>query len=394
MDQQPAKLWTKNFILAIVVNLFIAMVFYLLMTTMALYAVDRFQASDTAAGFASSAFVLGSVIARIFAGRLLDIVGRRRLILVTMAVFVVASLLYVPTGSLAWLLVLRIGHGMAFGAGTTAVAASAQSLIPHTRRGEGTGYFGLSTTLSTAVGPFLGVLLAGLGNYNAMFYFCAAASVAALLVALFLRVPELPATTRPGRFRMTLSDIFETAALPISCVILLAGASYSGILTFLTSYAETRGSTTAASVFFMVYAGAVLVSRLLAGRIQDRRGDNTVMYPTLISFVLGLLLLVPEPTILTIIGSAIFSGIGFGTVLSSAQAIAVKVSPTLRIGTATSTFFLMLDIGGGLGPIVLGALIPVLDYPGMYLLLAVVMVLATLLYFFAHGRSGGRAVRA
>ena len=55
MDQQPAKLWTKNFILAIVVNLFISMVFYLLMTTMALYAVDRFQASDTAAGFASSA---------------------------------------------------------------------------------------------------------------------------------------------------------------------------------------------------------------------------------------------------------------------------------------------------------------------------------------------------
>src|SRR6185312_3806394 len=86
MDQQPAKLWTKNFFLAIVVNLFISMVFYLLMTTMALYAVDRFQASDTAAGFASSAFVLGSVIARIFAGRLLDIVGRRRLILVTMAI--------------------------------------------------------------------------------------------------------------------------------------------------------------------------------------------------------------------------------------------------------------------------------------------------------------------
>ena len=66
----------------------------------------------------------------------------------------------------------------------------------------------------------------------------------------------------------------------------------------------------------------------------------------------------------------------------------------MRIGTATSTFFLMLDVGGGLEPIVLGALIPVLDYPGMYLMLAVVMVLATLLYFFAHGRNGGRAVRA
>ena len=391
MNQQPTRLWTKNFILAIVVNLFISLVFYMLMTTMALYAVDRFQASDTAAGFTSSAFVLGSVIARIFAGRLLDVVGRRKMILATMAVFVAASLLYIPTGSLAWLLVLRIVHGMAFGAGTTAVAASAQTLIPHTRRGEGTGYFGLSTTLSTAVGPFVGVLLAGLGNYDAMFYFCAAASVVALVVALFLRVPELPAPKRSGRFRMSLSDIFETAALPISCIILLAGTSYSGILIFLTSYAESRGSTSAASVFFLVYAGAVLVSRLFAGRIQDRRGDNSVMYPTLISFVLGLALLIPDPTLLTIIGSAIFSGIGFGTVMSGAQAIAVKVSPAMRIGTATSTFFLALDVGSGLGPILLGTLVPVLDYPGMYALLAVVMVLTTLLYFFVHGRRKGAA---
>jgi MFS family permease len=190
---------------------------------------------------------------------------------------------------------------------------------------------------------------------------------------------------------MSLSDIFETAALPISCIILLAGASYSGILIFLTSYAESRGSTSAASVFFLVYAGAVLVSRLFAGRIQDRRGDNSVMYPTLISFVLGLALLIPDPTLLTIIGSAIFSGIGFGTVMSGAQAIAVKVSPAMRIGTATSTFFLALDVGSGLGPILLGTLVPVLDYPGMYALLAVVMVLTTLLYFFVHGRRKGAA---
>ena len=65
---QPARLWTRNFVLAIVTNLFISMVFYLLMTSMALYAVERFQASDSAAGFASSAFIVGSLVARLFAG--------------------------------------------------------------------------------------------------------------------------------------------------------------------------------------------------------------------------------------------------------------------------------------------------------------------------------------
>ena len=78
------KLWTRNFVLAIGTNLFIYMVFYLLMTSMALYALERFQAADSAAGFASSAFIVGALVSRFFAGILLDKVGRRRILLLAL----------------------------------------------------------------------------------------------------------------------------------------------------------------------------------------------------------------------------------------------------------------------------------------------------------------------
>ena len=151
----PTKLFTRDFVLAAMANLFISMVFYLLMTSMALYAVDRFQASDSAAGLASSVFIIGSVTARFFAGKLLQVLGRKRLMVISLCIYVLASVLYIYSDTLWLLLIVRFVHGMAFGAGNTAIATAVQAIIPPARRSEGTGYFGLSTTLSTAAGPFL-----------------------------------------------------------------------------------------------------------------------------------------------------------------------------------------------------------------------------------------------
>ncbi|HLS02687.1 MAG TPA: MFS transporter, partial [Beutenbergiaceae bacterium] len=51
------RLWTTPFVAAVLVNLFMSSVFYLLLTSMAGYAIERFQASDAAAGFASAGFI-------------------------------------------------------------------------------------------------------------------------------------------------------------------------------------------------------------------------------------------------------------------------------------------------------------------------------------------------
>ncbi|NKX52601.1 MFS transporter, partial [Arthrobacter deserti] len=223
------------------------MVFYLLMTSMALYAAERFQPADTAAGFASSAFIIGALISRFFAGPLLDAAGRRRVLVVSLAVYTAVSLLYIPAGSLALLLILRLVHGIAFGIGHTAVTAGAQALVPAARRGEGTGFFAVSTTVATALGPLLAVLLADGGDYDGLFLFCTGCSAAAFAVSLFLRLPgrtpaERPAAAPGGKQprrapRTGLAKVFDPAGLPIASVMLVGCLAYSGVLSFLTSYA-------------------------------------------------------------------------------------------------------------------------------------------------------------
>jgi MFS family permease len=386
-DEGSQRLWTGNFVLAIVTNLCISMVFYLLMTTMALYAVERFDASDSAAGLASSSFLIGALVARVFAGKFLDFVGRRRTLALSLVVFVLASALYLPVDDLTLLLLVRFVHGLAFGTGNTAITASVMGLIPAPRRGEGIGYFGISSTLSTAAGPFLAVLLLHEVGYQALFVFSAAFSLAGLVLSLVLRLPERMPTpeerARMWRFRM--SDIFDPSALPIATLMLVAGFAYSSVLTFLNSYATSEGYVTAAGGFFLVYAVIVLLSRFVMGRIQDYRGDNAVVYPTLVSFALGLFLLGVAPNGLAVVVAGAFVGFGFGALMPSAQAIAVTEAPPHRVGTATSTFYLLLDTGTGLGPILLGVIIQVAGFHGMYLLLAGLVLVSTLLYHRVHG---------
>ncbi|MBD8043807.1 MFS transporter [Arthrobacter sp. Sa2BUA2] len=365
------------------------------MTTMALYAAGRFQASDTAAGLATGSFVLGGLAARIFAGKFLDFVGRRRMLLIGLLGYTAAAVLYIPAGSLGLLILIRFLHGAAFGMASTAISASVMALIPVRRRAEGTGYFSTSNTLATAAGPFLALLVVERADYNVLFAVSAACAGASLLVALALKLPErtVSAYEAAAKWRMRPRDVLEPHAATIASVMLVGGVAYSGILTFLNSYAQERNLVPAASAFFLIYAAVVLLSRLVVGRVQDSYGDNAVVYPILASFTVGMALLAwaPNGAVLALAGG--FVGLGFGALMPTAQAIAVTVAPDHRIGIATSTFFLMLDVGIGFGPFLLGLLVPITGFPGMYAALAGLVAASMFLYHFVHGRrqSGGPA---
>ncbi|NWN95769.1 MAG: MFS transporter, partial [Bacillus sp. (in: Bacteria)] len=51
-----------------------------------------------------------------------------------------------------------------------------------------------------------------------------------------------------------------------------------------------------------------------------------------------------------------------------------------------STFFIFLDAGVGVGPFLLGLLVPFAGYHGLYAIMAVVLVLCVFLYYFVHGK--------
>lgn len=391
-----AQLWTKDFVVGIGLNLAMSMVFYLLMTSMAGYAVARFSAGEAAAGFASSSFVVGAVVSRVLTGKYLDFIGRRKLLIITMAVSVLASVAYMFADTLVWLLVIRIIHGIAFGAGNTAIMTAIQSVIPSSRRGEGTGYFGTATTLSTALGPYLGVILPRAFDFVMLFAASAFMSVVAfiLCVAIKLPVQELSEEQRRSKWHFKISTLVDPDGLRIGSIMLVCGTAYAAALVFLAGYAADNGVPAAASLFFVAFAVASLVARLFVGRMQDALGDNFVIYPVFVFNLVGNILLAVWPTMPGIILAGVFVGLGFGSLMPCMQAITVKSVPMHRVPVATASFFLLLDAGSGIGPIILGAIMPLTGGNGMFMLCAGLVVVAMILYFGVHGRRrGGRPGR-
>ena len=73
-------------------------------------------------------------------------------------------------------------------------------------------------------------------------------------------------------------------------------------------------------------------------------------------------------------------------VFAVCQASVISKSPVHRYGVTTSTFSAIVDLGSGIGPMILGLIIPVLGYRDMYLTCAVIGAVSMVLYWVLHGR--------
>lgn len=382
------RLWTKDFIFVTIVNLFMYLIHYMLIVTITQFTIETYHASESIGGLAAGVFIIGMLAGRLGAGRIIDHLQPKNVLVGGVIDSIVAIALYFTIHSIFILMLVRFIHGIAFGFSSTATGTISSRLIPEERKGEGIGYYGLSVTLASAFGPFLGLVLNNNLGFSSIFGISLISIVVSFIFTLLIK--KLPmnhdTVTEEQPRPKGLSAFLQKEALPISCVVILVGIAYASVLSFLSIYSEMLHLVTASSFFFIVFAVVTFVTRPFTGKIYDNFEENKVMYPVLLSFALGLAILsmVSSPFLLLL--SVAFIGFGYGTIVPTAQAIATQQSPTSKMGLATSTFYIFVDFGAGMGPFTLGLLIPFMGYRYLYLAMAGLIIVAMILYFFVHGR--------
>ena len=127
---EQERIASPTFVLAWVVSFLQFLAFYALVTTMAVYAVRQFAASDAGAGLASSAFVIGATVSRVVTGHVVDRFGKRRVLVVALVAVALSCTLYLVASSLPALVAVRMLHGASYAFASTAVMALAQAAIP------------------------------------------------------------------------------------------------------------------------------------------------------------------------------------------------------------------------------------------------------------------------
>ena len=384
------SLFTRNFNLCTLICFFYTVFFFMFYTGMTSYSEDILSTGSMLGGFVASIFIGGDIISRLVVGGRLDYYGKKRLAVISLAVGTFVSLFYFAADSVEEILIVRFIHGITYGIAASAINTIVAQSLPAARRGEGMGYFMLSMTIGSALGPFLCMYLQGSGSYHEIFTIGCIANLAALIVSLFLKGDRMDGARAPPEN----PGIFERSAFPISLVAFVFFFSYSGVLSFISPYGNEIGLHTYAVYFFVALSTGTLICRLFLSRMYDLYGENLALIPMFLLFVAGMILLSTATNGYVLLFSGLLIGFNIAQLNSVGQAVVVRDASPARVAAAVTMFGIFMDLAYAMGSILNGGLIDCLGYRTNYLLMAGVGLFSLVLYIVLHGRKHhGRPVR-
>jgi MFS transporter len=398
MDSQinikKEKLFNTGFITITTINFIVFLIYYCFVVITAKFATSELGANPAQAGFAAGIYIIGTLIARLYIGKKLELIGRKQMLRFGAIIYLITTIAYLISTNIIILDTVRFLNGFAYGTISTAANAIVTAYIPKSRNGEGINYYGLSTSLAAAIGPFIGILLLPIVGFKSVIILAIVLSVLVTVACYLFPVQNIELTDDHKKLlnSWSLNTFIEYKVLFISIVAFLIGLSYSSVLGFLSIYADSLGLSTAGAFFFVVYALIITLTRPFAGQIFDAKGENAVMYPSFIFLAIGLLTLSYTTTSFMLLLSGALIGLGYGTFMSNGQAVCLKLVESSKVSIALSTYFIGLDLGLGFGPYALGTVHSFLSYSGIYVLCAVLTVAVAILYAIFYKGKDAKAI--
>ena len=398
MDSQinikKEKLFNTGFITITTINFIVFLIYYCFVVITAKFATSELGANPAQAGFAAGIYIIGTLIARLYIGKKLELIGRKQMLRFGAIIYLITTIAYLISTNIIILDTVRFLNGFAYGTISTAANAIVTAYIPKSRNGEGINYYGLSTSLAAAIGPFIGILLLPIVGFKSVIILAIVLSVLVTVACYLFPVQNIELTDDHKKLlnSWSLNTFIEYKVLFISIVAFLIGLSYSSVLGFLSIYADNLGLSTAGAFFFVVYALIITLTRPFAGQIFDAKGENAVMYPSFIFLAIGLLTLSFTTTSFMLLLSGALIGLGYGTFMSNGQAVCLKLVEPSKVSIALSTYFIGLDLGLGFGPYALGTVHSFLSYSGIYVLCAVLTVAVAILYTIFYKGKDAKAI--
>jgi MFS family permease len=371
------KIWSRDFIMICMANFFIFLGFQMTMPTIPLF-VNHLGGNDQLVGFVVGIFTFSALLVRPNAGKLLETKGRRFVFLIGLSIFVLSLGTFGFLTSMVMLFVMRVIQGIGWGFSSTASGTIATDLIPARRRGEGMGYYGLSSNIALALGPSLGLALIDVITFEQLFLICAGLGIAAIILASTITYQKVEKPIH--EITRKTFDVFEKSALPPSFLLFFITVTFGGISTFLPLYTVQRG-VDGIQWYFLIYALALMVTRLYAGRVYDKYGHIAVFIPSMLMILAAMLLLAWMPNNAILYTAAVLYGLGFGTVQPALQAWSIEKAEHHRKGMANATFFSFFDLGVGIGAILFGQIGHLLGYSSIYITSALSIFIAMVIYF-------------
>lgn len=394
-NTQRTRLWSVEYILAIILNALPVATTSMLVTTLPLFAISN-GSGEADAGLVTTVFTISALLFRPLTGYIVDTRGRKIVMLAGLGITIAVCLFYIQAAGLLFLLFLRFIHGIGFSAQSTAASTIIADVVPASKRSEGIGHGGIVASIVAAIGPALGLSIISSSGFSPLFNTTLGICIVGLIIAIIFKEtknnisedglnPDRSVATieRPPKTKKSsiIHKFIEKTSIPVSLVLFFIAISIGGIITFLPSYAETQGIHDI-SMFFWIYAGALIVSRPLVGWVGGRIGVSKLILPGVAILVGCFVLLGFSNDQEMFLSAGILYGLGMGLIQPALAALVVSLCPQNRRGVANATFFSTMDLGVAVGAILLGIIAETSGYASIFMVCAGCIVLSGMAYWF------------
>ena len=196
MNQKASTLWTKNFVILLLVSLVGSISFSMTAPIITSYSLS-IGINLGLAGIVAGAVSLSALAIRPLTGLFSDRFNEKTLIIISSIGTSLMMFGYSISNSFGVLMLFRILHGIFFSIGSTANSSFAIEFIPERKMSEGIGYLGMGMVISYAIAPSFGIWMVNHLGYKELF----------LLATLFPLISSALLITIPYKRRNHISSV-------------------------------------------------------------------------------------------------------------------------------------------------------------------------------------------
>lgn len=401
-----------------------------LMLTMFLAALDQTIVSTALPKIASefnalnqlswvvTAYMLTSAVTTPLYGKLSDLFGRKKMLLIAVGIFLFGSILAGLSQSMFQLVIFRGIQGIGAGGLMTLVLATIGDVVPMRERGKYQGMFGAVWGLSSVIGPLLGGYFTDAFSWRWIFYINLPIGILALVViwlklhtkvhhtdhsidylgAMLISVGSVAlllaavwggttyAWSSPQIIELLVAgivfaiafvvwehyakepilppELFRSSIFRVSSLLsLVAGLGMFAAIIYLPEYQQiVRGfSATKSGLLMLPLVGGMLVASITSGRMVSKTGKYRI-FPIIGTIILGFGFYLLSFISLTIsewmLGIGMFvTGLGIGCFMQIMTLAVQNSSDVKHLGAATAAVTFFRSLGGTFGAAIFGAIL-------------------------------------
>ncbi len=345
-------------------------------------------------GYIIAASTVPGILVSMIAGRLSDVYGRKKLILVSTVIFATAPVFYLFAVNIWILMIIRFYHGFSTAIFVPVAMAAIAESYPE-KKGKYISSFSSITLVGRFLAPITGgtILFLTSKYYYGVYIGCAISGAIALTLVVLLyrdRIPQTEISQATKSSSLTIKEFLRGFKEVLTHKIILSTSIVQASQYFAFGIIEAYVILHADSLHFdawliglipAILTLMLVVFKPLMGHFSDKVGRRVII-------LFGLLLggsvswVIPFTAnyievILTLCGF----GIGMAMVVSSTTAYVSDLSKKEDYGTAIGTLSTIMDIGQTIGPILSGYVLIAFSFGGVFLIVSIVLLISALIFY-------------